>query len=497
MAPPDAGAAFNLETGSNSLKFLTNCEYRFFQRPDDAVIRGYDKQAEIDLSEPGLFACNYEALTPETATEMVRDTIGIHEYTDPMRSFLEGVAASPEDDKRFFVCSSELRKLDDGTRSKNPRYLQPRPDIMNARSTYIAGIGARLRRRLKDYQPVAFPVNSVLCGRRNNPADPAAGIRALAVYNPIHYQDLPELFMDFVCSLTGKSPSTTGAGSEGALTKGPFNCLPPVVDLNNALVSFILTGHKGFTTSAGYVGTEVRVDHDISLLIPELWCRMSEEERSPDFMISERFLEKLDDFEHDGKKVYASRLGYRITHRFARYMLGRVFDTPTEIFDDGMLKPELQDMESWVDGIHNITEAQERVALGYFTDDSINAACPPLRVLLHVMAYGHYEGRSIHEPDLRAMFSREALLKSDWYAERLKTQQTRDIALWSRHVAYLTKFLAERGGAGVVEDLGLRERLAAAKAELGNVKDQGYWHSLIGTLGADPFKGLISEAANG
>ncbi len=26
--------------------------------------------------------------------------------------------------------------------------------------------------------------------------------------------------MEFICSMTGKSPSTTGAGSEGALTKG-------------------------------------------------------------------------------------------------------------------------------------------------------------------------------------------------------------------------------------------------------------------------------------
>jgi hypothetical protein len=45
--------------------------------------------------------------------------------------------------------------------------------------------------------------------------------------------------MDFICSLTGKSPSTTGAGSEGALTKAPFNALRPTVDLNNALVSYI------------------------------------------------------------------------------------------------------------------------------------------------------------------------------------------------------------------------------------------------------------------
>ena len=65
-----------------------------------------------------------------------------------------------------------------------------------------------------------FPVNAVLAGRRNNPPDPEIGLPPLAVYNPIHYQELPELFMEFISSLTGKSPSTTGFGSEGALTKG-------------------------------------------------------------------------------------------------------------------------------------------------------------------------------------------------------------------------------------------------------------------------------------
>ena len=59
----------------------------------------------------------------------------------------------------------------------------------------------------------------VECGA-GRPAQQSRGqgrtsIRGLAVYNPIHYQELPELFMDFICSLTGKSPSTTGAGSEG------------------------------------------------------------------------------------------------------------------------------------------------------------------------------------------------------------------------------------------------------------------------------------------
>src|SRR5581483_338913 len=101
--------------------------------------------------------------------------------------------------------------------------------------------------------------NAVLAGRRCSPADKKTGAPPLAVYNPIHYQELPELFMDYVSSLTGKSPSTTGFGSEGALTKAPFNALWPVVDMNNALVSAILTGYAGFTTSAGHVGPKFQV----------------------------------------------------------------------------------------------------------------------------------------------------------------------------------------------------------------------------------------------
>jgi hypothetical protein len=109
--------------------------------------------------------------------------------------------------------------------------------------------------------------------------------------------------MEFICSMTGKSPSTTGAGSEGALTKGPFNALPPIIDLNNALVSFILTGHHAFVTAAGYVGPKVRVDHDVSLLVPEVWCRMSPEERDPRFLIANRYLEKCADL-NTGKKDF-------------------------------------------------------------------------------------------------------------------------------------------------------------------------------------------------
>ena len=192
-----------------------------------------------------------------------------------MKKFLRQAAKKKSG---YAACSSEPRIID-GERTKNPRYLQDRPDLVNARSTYIAEIGTRLHRAIPADQPVLTPVGAILSGRRNNPPNKEQGIRSLAVYSPLHYQELPELMMDYVSSLTGKSPSTTGAGSEGALTKGPFNMLNPAIDLNSALVAMILTGLGGFSTPAGHIGPDLNVGHDVSYLIPEVWCRMGPNER--------------------------------------------------------------------------------------------------------------------------------------------------------------------------------------------------------------------------
>ena len=89
-------------------------------------------------------------------------------------------------------------------------YVQRNVFAQETPDSYLAEIGIRLHRKIKTDEPVNHPVNAVLPGRRNNPANRKAGIRPLSVYNPIHYQEIPELFMDFICSLTGKSPSTTG-----------------------------------------------------------------------------------------------------------------------------------------------------------------------------------------------------------------------------------------------------------------------------------------------
>jgi hypothetical protein len=325
----------------------------------------------------------------------------------------------------------------------------------------------------------------VLQGRRNNPQDKTAGIRPLAVYNPIHYQELPELFMDLVCSLTGKSPSTTGAGSEGALTKGPFNALSTTADLNNALVSFILCGHDGFSTAAGYIGAERRIDHDISMLIPEIWCRLPVKDRDPGFLIRHGYLEKLDDFEYQGEKIQASRLGYRITGHFVHAYFGKVFDSPTLVFDEAMLRPETQDMEAYVDGIRNITEAQQRVANAYFEDGSIHDACPPLQALLHIMATGSYQGMTVEDAAIRNMFTREYLLQSDWYKERLQIKQQRDAALWKMNRDYLELKMDDTTEEETEKWADLQERIEKAEHMIAWVTSQNYLDRLQGTLGAD------------
>jgi hypothetical protein len=292
--------------------------------------------------------------------------------------------------------------------------------------------------------------------------------------------------MEFVSSLTGKSPSTIGFGSEGALTKGPFNALWPVVDLNNALVSMILTGYAGFTTSAGYVGPYIRVDHDISLLVPEIWCRMRVAEREPRFLIENGFLEKVEDLELDGRTVLASRLGYRITSLFVDRFLGRIFEAPGSVFPEEMLRPEIQDAGQFAAGIDALVEAQRRVALNYFEDGSIEGACPPLRALLNIMAYGDWEGRRIEDPELRAMFQREGLLASDWYQERLHVKQERDIALWQRHRSALKAFQAS-SAEWAPSGVDIEERLALVDLQLARVSAPNYLRELQGTIGADPF----------
>ena len=472
-----------------SYKFVENCEYRLFQRPDDAVHRGLDKQTELDLSLPGNFISNFEPLSTQKAREIVDDAVEFDKFSGPMESLLEEAAEQAEG----FVVSTADPRIVNGSRTKNPRYLQDRPDMVNSRDTYVAMRGMQLSRCLPADSPVLAPVGAILSGRRNNPPDTKTGIRSLAVYSPLHFQELPELVMDYVCSLTGKSPSTTGAGSEGALTKGPFNALLPSIDLNAIVTSMILTELGGFSTPAGHIGPRFEVGHDISLLIPEVWCRMGPEERDPENLLKTGMLEPINDFEFEGKQIPASRLGYRITHKFVRQYLGRVFDNPSKVFTEDILKPELQDLPSFADGILHIAEAQKRVAMNYMQDGGYENACPPLKAVLDIMAHGNHEGKQITAPEIRRLFSREELLKSEWYRRRLVAKQLRDIEHWKTMERKVRNYLDDPTEQDIVRDLDLEERLTYVQTQLSKTQSPDYQESLVGTLGVDPMQPTTRE----
>ena len=460
--------------GGVGAKVIRNCEYRLFQRPDDAIVRGYDKQTELDMSRQNNFFSNYAPLEQADIREIVEDAVRFDYFTDPMKQLLGNFVENPATHPAYVVSSSNPRIVD-GKPTKNPRYLQNVGTLEKPVVSYVAEMGARFKRKLKKDEAAIFPVNGFLPGRRNNP--PEGPIRSLAVFNPIHFLPLPEAFMEFTSSMTGKSPSTTGAGSEGALTKAPFNALLPITDLNNALVAAALTGLNPFITAAGYVGPNFRVDHDISLLVPEVWCRMRRFERDPEWLIENKFLEPVPAYDHEGKALPTGLLGYRINQAFVNYFLGRIFTSPEMLFTEAMLKPELQSMEIFADGLDNIMTTHRVVAENYFKDGSIELACPPMKALLHIMRDGHYEGKGLDAPEVRDLFKAETILKSDWYAARLKDKQAVDIRHWEKVMQYLNDSGLSVDGLDVLRE-SVQTRVDAVKAD-------SYVDSLHGTIGRD------------
>ena len=282
--------------------------------------------------------------------------------------------------------------------------------------------------------------------------------------------------MDFIASLTGKSPSTTGAGSEGAMTKGPFNALLPIHDLNTALVSYAATGQGAFVTSAGCIGPHYKVEHDISLLIPEIWSRFRLGENQPERMITHGYLERLKDFEHNGQTIPAGRLGFRITQRFAHEYLGRIFHDPSSVFPDEMLQPEQQDADVYAESITTIAATQRRIAKTYFRDGAADFACPPLRALLEIMAQDTADDSRLHDPEFRALFGPAHILASDWYQERIDSLVDSQKTFWKNRINYLESYSGTGDPA---------EPLAHAREQLAGLQAKNARNRFVGSLGRE------------
>jgi hypothetical protein len=132
--------------------------------------------------------------------------------------------------------------------------------------------------------------------------------------------------------------------------------------------------------------------------------------------------------------------------------------------------------------------------MNYFEDGSVEAACPPLKALLHIMVHGQYEGKGVEDPSIRGLFTREALLASGWYRERLRTKQDRDIALWRRHLSSLEVFRSTTRSKAAAQTLDVEALLKTSREQLARVSSPAYLGELAGTIGADPFHCQIPES---
>lgn len=91
------------------------------------------------------------------------------------------------------------------------------------------------------------------------------------------------------------------------------------------------------------------------------------------------------------------------------------------------------------------------------------------------------------------MFTRESLLASDWYRERLQVKQSRDIALWQRHLKSLEAFRTASEDGAFPDGMNLESRFSEARTQLVRVSAGAYLEELVGAIGADPFHGQMPD----
>jgi phosphoenolpyruvate carboxykinase (diphosphate) len=108
--------------------------------------RGADKQAEADIAGPGNVHFELRAVhRGAQARAIVDHVVEFDQYTEPMKKLLESFARKcPARLCGFLGASAHGGRQ----ASKNPRYLQRRPDLVNPRETYLAEIAARLAREI-------------------------------------------------------------------------------------------------------------------------------------------------------------------------------------------------------------------------------------------------------------------------------------------------------------------------------------------------------------
>ncbi len=139
------------------------------RRRDPPRLRQADREGH---GPAGHLHVELRAADQADARAMVDDVVAFSQFTEPDgRPDRRGGRAAGRRQPGYFVCSANPR-LVNGKRSKNPRYLQVRPDLSNPEATASADTAVHLLHKLASAQECPVPVDVVAAGRRNNPAEP-------------------------------------------------------------------------------------------------------------------------------------------------------------------------------------------------------------------------------------------------------------------------------------------------------------------------------------
>ena len=84
------------------------------------------------------------------------------------------------------------------------------------------------------------------------------------------------------------------------------------------------------------------------------------------------------------------------------------------------------------------------------------------------------------------MFTREAVLASDWHAQRLDAKQAAASARADAGLAAIEKFGSTAGNEEPTARLGIPERVEAARAAAQQLASAEYREQLVGTAGSTP-----------
>ena len=84
------------------------------------------------------------------------------------------------------------------------------------------------------------------------------------------------------------------------------------------------------------------------------------------------------------------------------------------------------------------------------------------------------------------MFTRESVLASDWYAQRLDAKQAAAAPGPSAGLAAIEKFVSTPGNEEPAARLGMPGRVEAARAEAARLAGPEFREQLVGTTGGTP-----------